>query len=342
MTENKRIIISDDEFIKLYNEGYTQAEIARLTGISAAQASRRCKKLNLNSTKNNKANYKKIDKEKFLELYNRKIPDSQIAKEMGFSESKINSFRKSLDLPVVDRKHFIDEDFIIEYDKGYTDKELAEIFNVSSSYITQRRNKLGLNYNEKEKEIIPLTEEEFQVILGTTLGDTTLERRKKNTNGTCKHCIAQKEFIFKKYEYLKNISREPRLINCYDERFKEPNYQTWYWYINANPSLNELHEKFYKSGKKKIDKELIMKIEPLGIAIWYMDDGAKHGNSCSFCTHGFDLESVKILQDMFLEKFNIKTSIHTSHALYILSESIQNFKNLIKPYLVESMLYKIM
>ena len=338
----KRTVISDEEFLKLYNEGYSQSEIAKLTGISAAQASRRCKKLNLDPKKNSKLDYRKVDKDKFLELYNNGVNDAQIARDLGYTESKVNSFRESLNLPIVDRKYFTDNEFIIEYNKGYTDNELSKIFNVLPQYITHRRNKLGLKYHEKIEEIIPLTDAEFQVVIGTVLGDTTLDRRKKNANGTCKHCIKQKEFIFKKYEYLKNISREPRLINCYDERFKEPSYQTWYWYINANPALNEIHDKFYSSGKKVIDKELIMKIEPLGIAIWFMDDGAKHGNSCSFCTHGFDLKSVEILQEMFLTKFNIKTSIHKSHALYILSESIQDFKNLIKPYLVESMLYKIM
>ena len=44
---NKGLIISDEEFIKLFNDGLSQAEICRQTGISAAQASRRCKKLNL-------------------------------------------------------------------------------------------------------------------------------------------------------------------------------------------------------------------------------------------------------------------------------------------------------
>lgn len=339
--ETKRIKISDEEFLALYNLGYTQAEICRETGISCSQASRRCKKLNLDPTKNNKANYAKIDKNEFLKLYNNKKTDAYIASILNFSESKISSFRESLNLPIVDRRHFTDDDFIIEYNKGCTDKELSEIFNTSSSYIVHRRNILNLPYNIKNIETIPLTEIEFQVILGTVLGDTTLEKRKKNTNGTCKHCVAQEEFIFKKYEYLKNISKEPRLINCYDSRFKEPNYKVWYWYINSNPALNKIYDEFYKNGKKVVPINLINKITALGIAIWFMDDGAKHGTSCSFCTHGFSLEDVKILQKVFLEKFNINTSIHTSKAIYILSDSIDKFKNLIKPYLVESMLYKI-
>ena len=298
-TTNKGKIISDEEFIELHNQGLTQSEICRQTGISAAQASRRCKKLNLDSKKNTKANYKKIDKDKFLELYDLRTTDAEIARQFNCSESKVKTFRESLGLTKVDRKHFTDEEFLEVYNQNLSDKQIAEILNVSEGYATQRRNKLSLPYNKEKKEIIALTDIEFQVILGTVLGDTHLYKKYINGDctGTCNHCLEQEELIFTKYSYLKNISQEPRLVDKYDERLQTPSYQQWYLYINANPALNNIYDMFYRDKIKYINKELFEKIEPLGLAIWFMDDGSKEGESgYLLCTHSFLEEDLGVIQ----------------------------------------------
>lgn len=341
-TTNKGKIISDKEFIELHNQGLTQSEICRQTGISAAQASRRCKKLNLKS--NSKANYKKIDKDKFLELYDLRTTDAEIARQFECSESKIKTFRESLGLTKVDRRHFTDEEFLEVYNQGLSDRQIAEVLNVTEGYIVQRRNKLSLSYNKEKKEIIPLTEIEFQVILGTVLGDTHLYKKylHGDCTGTCNHCLEQEELIFTKYNYLKNISQEPRLVDKYDERLQNPSYQQWYWYINANPALNEIYDMFYKNKVKYINKDLFEKIEPLGLAIWYMDDGSKEGDSgYLLCSNSFSDEDIDVLQRILLFKFNINTSKHKSNTIYIMSDSKLAFKKLIEPYIVESMKYKL-
>lgn len=343
-TTNKGKIISDEEFIELYNKGLSQAEICRQTGISSAQASRRCKKLNLDSKKNTKANYEKIDKDKFLNLYNNRNSDAEIARQFNCSESKIKNFRESLGLTIVDRKHFTDEEFLKIYNQNLSDKQIAEILNVSQGYVTQRRNKLSLPCYKEKKVIIPLTNIEFQVILGTVLGDTYLYKRYTHGDcaGTCNHCLEQEELIFTKYNYLKNISKEPRLINKYDERLQNPSYQQWYLYINSNPALNKIYNMFYKDKIKYINKELFEQIEPLGLAIWYMDDGTKPNQSgYLFCTQSFSNEDVVIIRDVLFNKFKLNTTKHKDNAIYITSNSKLAFKKLIEPYIVESMKYKL-
>lgn len=342
-TTNKGKIISDNEFIELYSQGLTQAEICKQTGISAAQASRRCKKLNLKS--NLKANYKKIDKDEFLKFYNNRTTDAEIARQFKCSESKIKTFRESLGLTKVDRKHFTDMEFLKFYNQELSDKQIAKELNVTEQYVTQRRNKLSLPYNKEKKEIVSLTDTEFQVILGTVLGDTHLYRKYTNGDctGTCNHCLEQEEFIFRKYEYLKNISEKPRLVNKYDERLQTPNYQQWYWYINANPALNDIYDMFYKDKVKYINKDLFEKIEPLGLAIWFMDDGSKYKDYGGYllCTHNFSNKDLDIIQNVLLFKFGINTSINSQKGLYILSDSRTTFKKLIEPYIVDSMKYKL-
>lgn len=120
---NGRIIVEDEVFLELFYESLTLAEICRRTGMSAAAATRRCKKLELDykNSKNVKVNYNKIDEDYFTQLYNERNTDVEIAKILNCSESKINAFRSKLNLPVVDRRHFTDEEFIKVYNYNYTD-----------------------------------------------------------------------------------------------------------------------------------------------------------------------------------------------------------------------------
>lgn len=342
---NGRIIVEDEVFLELFYEGLTLAEVCRRTGMSAAAATRRCKKLELDykNSKNVKVNYNKIDEDYFIQLYNERNTDVEIAKILNCSESKINAFRSKLNLPVVDRKHFTDEEFIKVYNDDYTDREISKILNTSEGYIISRRNKLQLPPNKKVVEITPLSSGEFQVILGTVLGDSYLGKPHLNGNvfGSCAHCLEQEELIFTKYNYLKNISKEPYLQKMHDDRFKIPDYNRWFWYIYTNPALTEIYPLFYNNKIKYINKELLLKIEPLGLAIWFMDDGSNGTYGYKLCTNGFSLEDLKIIKEVFLEKFQIEINFHKDNSIYIPAKYKNKFKNLISPFIIPSMLYKI-
>lgn len=74
-----------------------------------------------------------------------------------------------------------------------------------------------------------------------------------------------------------------------------------------------------------------------------MDDGSCRG---IFATNCFSKNECEMLQDMFLTKFNIKTRLYCSpnsnqYTLCIKQESLLDFENLIKPYIIPSMEYKL-
>ena len=74
-----------------------------------------------------------------------------------------------------------------------------------------------------------------------------------------------------------------------------------------------------------------------------MDDGSKRG---LFATNCFSEKECKMLQDMFLTKFNIKTRLYcppnlNQYTLCIKQESLNDFENLIRPYIIPSMEYKL-
>lgn len=127
----------------------------------------------------------------------------------------------------------------------------------------------------------------------------------------------------------------------HDDRFKIPDYNRWFWYIYTNPALTEIYPLFYNNKIKYINKELLLKIEPLGLAIWFMDDGSNCTSGYKLCTNGFSLEDLKIIKEVFLEKFQIEINFHKDNSIYIPAKYKNKFKNLISPFIIPSMLYKI-
>ena len=73
-----------------------------------------------------------------------------------------------------------------------------------------------------------------------------------------------------------------------------------------------------------------------------MDDGSKpNPYGYLLCTNCFSIESLLIIQEFFLKKFDIQVNIQASHRIYIISSSKEKFKNLINPYIIPSMKYKL-
>ena len=86
---------------------------------------------------------------------------------------------------------------------------------------------------------------------------------------------------------------------------------------------------------------MLYKLTGLGIATWYMDDGSNGHYGYIFCTNGFSKDDVQLIQKFFKEKFDINTTIRKDNVIYIKADSKQKFKNLVSPYIIESMKYKL-
>lgn len=72
-----------------------------------------------------------------------------------------------------------------------------------------------------------------------------------------------------------------------------------------------------------------------------MDDGNKTKYSYVFNTQSFNLNERNFLIKLLKRKFNIKCSLQKDNSIYIFSESSIFFYNLIFPYILESMKYKL-
>ena len=97
-------------------------------------------------------------------------------------------------------------------------------------------------------------------------------------------------------------------------------------------------------------------IDPIALAIWYLDDGTKRNyNACRFATQSFSLEENKLLQSTLERNFNLTIKIEewwnkkTNNKMYGLSipsanKSFLTFKDIVYNFVkteIPSMLYKL-
>lgn len=295
----------------------------------------------------------KYSSDKFLELYNKGMNDSEIAREMGCNHATITMKRKTRNLP----KNFkyiskIDKEELVElHRQGYTTIQLVKHFKVSDSQIQSKCAEWGIEINTTQNKIKELTYEEEQVVLGLILGDGTLRKdyhgKYTGTSLSYAHCIKQQEYAEHKAKLLQ------RIISSTGER-SQIHYRTGNRHYNVTVrsistiALNKYYPMFYENKKKFIGAEVMNKIDALGMAIWYMDDGcAGTHRGYYLCTNGFLREDVEKATEIIEKRFGIKASVVNSSIkqpmifIGVRGGNSHKFEQLIRPYIIPSMLYKL-
>jgi len=204
---------------------------------------------------------------------------------------------------------------------------------------------------ERLKSSIKLNERQRSIIVGTLLGDGHLEITSKGRTYRLKitHSIKQREYIEWLYDKLKNLVRTPpqrKLKKGINKTYEE------YWFNTYSfGSLRFYAQQFYVGRKKVIPKMIGKLLDPLAIAVWFMDDGSyKSNRHRTYIIHtlSFEKKDLEFMTEVLEKKFEVKTKLHKQHyknsvkwRLYILSESADKFKNLIEPYILPSLKYKL-
>ena len=116
----------------------------------------------------------------------------------------------------------------------------------------------------------------------------------------------------------------------------------------GNGIFKDYRELFYPNGKKIVTREILDKLDPLGLAVWYLDDGSYDYSHkrLNIATNGFTLIENKIIHQYFKEKWNIDCKIQKAKTHYYIrfnKEYTNKFIELIKTHIMQipSMTYKI-
>lgn len=192
-----------------------------------------------------------------------------------------------------------------------------------------------------------LRSRQHAIIIGSILGDGTLEKRWRYPRLRFGHSLKQKEYLFWKYSELQDLTNcQPTLVSAWHKKMSQ-RYQSWHFGTRAIPELIEYWNIFYKDGYKIIPKNIGQLLtDPLSLAVWFMDDGYKRNdcNALRLNTDSFRDEEQKLLQKVLEKNFSIVSNIHKKGKywnLYIPYTSAYKFVQIVRPYIIPSISYKI-
>lgn len=331
--------VDRNKVLEMYNSNKTDKQIAKELQCSLVTIRKIIKDLGLSST--SEINKQK-SKEKFLELYNKGYNDTEISKILGVNHVTIKNWREGMNLNSnfkYERK-FDTNRFNDLYNLGYTYEEIAKELSVSSSAIADYGLSLGLTPNTCNK--VKPTYKQEQIILGTLYGDAHLKipTNGKNASGDFAHSIKQENYCKWKESELKEFTGYHAYKENLDKRTNNI-YRCYYVRMVASTYFTEIYPKLYNNKIKYVNPELLYKLDGLGVAVWFMDDGFKEKSGYRIATNCFSDSDLQIIQKFFKDKFNINTSIHKNHVLYIKADSKDKFTDLIEPYIHEDLVYKL-
>jgi len=184
-----------------------------------------------------------------------------------------------------------------------------------------------------------LTQQQRSVIIGCILGDGYLRKMPGRGDAFLEinHSIKAKEYVDWKYSVLKNICESGPKERQIDE--KRTAYR---FFTKQHPELTELYQKFYKDGRKVVPSGIIL--NALILAVWFMDDGSKTKKGDVYLnTQQFQFKDQRRLLHA-LRMMGVRARLNKDKKYYrvrIYKESISRFIDLIKPYIIPSMQYKI-
>lgn len=177
------------------------------------------------------------------------------------------------------------------------------------------------------------------VLTGTLLGDGSLfsDGWSKNYRLQIVQGDIQKDYLFWKFEVFRNC--------CSSEPSYQEGNRSWRIRTISHVEFNPYAEIFYRNNKKVIIPDILEKLEPLSLAIWFMDDGSFRDTGYILNTQSFTYEENQCLRMCLINKFFLEdVSIQKDRKwwrLYIYKNSKEKFRELVRPYIIPSMIYKL-
>lgn len=230
-------------------------------------------------------------------------------------------------------------------DQNKTYEEISKIMGFNETSLCRHYTK---HFGKKEdrasayRQRLPITQEQKEIIFGSLLGDMCVSKHVKNYRGLEAHSLKQEDYLEYKRNLLSPLSgttiKETRIIS------NKP-YHSVKFALRPNLNLEELYNSFYigENHKKDVPYDLSL-LTPRAIAFWFMDDGfaVTHGKRLlGFSTCAFSLEGLQRLQNYLQSTYNIETIIRKNFYLIVKAKDGKKLAEMIKPYMIESMYYKL-
>ncbi len=189
---------------------------------------------------------------------------------------------------------------------------------------------------------VNLTREEQSVVVGSLLGDGYID---KHNSLQIEHGIEQIDYVDWKFQMLRSIAgKSPRIVSRFDARNRKI-YRSVRFYTRC--VMGDFRRMFYDGNRKIVPGNLSEMLDNLALAVWFMDDGSRGAHTRQgvvFNTSAFTEDEQFHLQHILRDKFALEVNVHhvdKGYQLYVVAASYQPFYNLVSPYVILQMRYKL-
>lgn len=201
-------------------------------------------------------------------------------------------------------------------------------------------------------KVLPLVGTELRsAIIGMVAGDAGIRQQKgcKSVSLRICHAEKQKEYLEFKRDILQNLFQNWEIPIKLIDNSGYPGVRLG---TRTHPRLRTIYKWFYKDGKKRFSRRILNYLTPIGIALWYMDDGSLSYKRRDGLIHGREVhlntycsfEEAEIIQKYFKETWDISWTLVSNKGLYRLrtgAGEAQKLFVIIDSYIVPSMRYKL-
>lgn len=203
-----------------------------------------------------------------------------------------------------------------------------------------------------KRRIGPHDKDVISVIIGSLLGDSYGSKRYVEGTRFCfRQSIIHKEYLFWLYWFFNSrgycSNLEPKLYTRSLKRIGvEKKYYGYEFDTYTFRSFDWIYKMFYKNGKKRIHPNVSEFLTPLAITIWISDDGCWVKSGVRIACNAFSLNEVEVLIGILNKNFDLISNIqsinsHGQYSIYIQKKSIPRLREIVSPFIHNSMLYKL-
>ena len=240
---------------------------------------------------------------------------------------------------------------------GLSYDEMAELVGCSRMVLYRRLKELGVIEDQhqemnKFKWHEELSGLQVRFLLGDLLGDGNI---KSDGMYQCNHSYRQKQFIEYKQKVLQSIMSPTFSLkeSVVHNNQNGKDYRKYYLRTMSNEGLKKIYSQFYKNKVKIFPTQYLRRsnFDAYSLALWYMGDGGRKGNTCSLYTYGYGyLQNLEIL--LFLKnKFDLNGILHEDtreirgddkrHYISFKGSSGLKFSELVAPHIIPYFQYKL-
>ena len=211
---------------------------------------------------------------------------------------------------------------------------MAEMLSRASAYNGETLTAVR-SHSAEGNTVGSLTGTQRSIIIGSLLGDGAM-RCKVNALLEINHTFEQKFYVDWKYQQLANLVTTPPKARTGNGARIAYRFTT-----QSLAELTPFYQWFYSGERKAVPSDLVL--DPLSLAVWFMDDGCKSYRALYLNTQAFDLESQQRLVRILSEQWGIKATLNRDKQylrIRIVVASVPRFKTIVAPYVLAQFQYK--